>query len=767
VALPSALDGFPVDERTTHMRLNVLIIEDRPEEAESIVSELERIGFDVSWKRVETEDGVLTALSPDIDLVFSDSFVLDSCAMDFVRLIHGYYPALPVIVVTHAIGEDLAVACMRAGAADYVLRERMEFLQPAVQRAQKLRQALEEQQRTSAALKEANTRFDRLVENLQDVIFRYRLLPTPGCEYVSSVVTQISGYTPEEFYADPNFGWNLIHPDDRGLMANFLKLRDDEEMRRPLILRWVKKDGQTVWTSQRNVPIRNADGELAVLEGVARDVTEQRLASLALAESNAKLTAIINSAPRAIITLNKEGNISEWNPTAARMFGWTAEEVIGGPLPIFRGDMAERAEQFRQRAHNGETVTAIETLALRKSGAAIAIGFSVAPLRDHNGRLIGSMVMAADFTARKAAEALAKQQNQRLLAVHPIEQAVASSMDLGVVLDVLLDQVLGQLGVDAADVLLQEQDGLSLRYAAGRGFKSPKIQSTWLRIGEEIAGVVALERRPFSVSMLNGSKPATARSYLREEEGFTSYYGLPLISKGEIKGVLEMFTHNPLTVDEGWQDFAETLASQAAVAIEQMNYFEGMQRANFELRMAYDATLEGWSKALDLRGNETQGHFQEVAEIAARLARTMGMAPQDIVHLRRGALLHDIGEMSIPDAILLKPGPLTDEEMAIMRQHPSTAYEFLSDIVYLRPAVDIPYCHHEHWDGSGYPRGLKGKRIPWAARIFAVVDAWYALTSDRSYRAALPEAKAREILLSLAGVHYDPSVVDAFLPLKW
>lgn len=187
--------------------------------------------------------------------------------------------------------------------------------------------------------------------------------------------------------------------------------------------------------------------------------------------------------------------------------------------------------------------------------------------------------------------------------------------------------------------------------------------------------------------------------------------------------------------------------------------------SNQELSEAYETTLLGWSKALDLRDKETEGHTQRVTELTVQLARLMGFDEDAIVHLRRGALLHDIGKMGVPDSILLKPGPLTDEEWAIMKKHPVYAYELLSPIYYLQPALDIPYCHHEKWDGTGYPQGLKGEDIPLAARVFAIIDIWDALRSDRPYRPAWPVDRVVSHIRSLSGTHLDPAVVEAFLQL--
>jgi len=190
-----------------------------------------------------------------------------------------------------------------------------------------------------------------------------------------------------------------------------------------------------------------------------------------------------------------------------------------------------------------------------------------------------------------------------------------------------------------------------------------------------------------------------------------------------------------------------------------------LQKTSEELRQAYDATLEGWSNALELRERETAGHSQRVVQTTLKIARVMGINENELVHYQRGALLHDIGKMGIPDAILMKPGPLNDDEWEIMRQHPVYAYNLLCKIPFLLPALDIPYYHHEKWDGSGYPKKLKGEVIPLAARIFAIVDVWDALSFDRPYRKAWTEEKVMEYLKEKSGTQFDPQVVDTFLGL--
>jgi len=190
-----------------------------------------------------------------------------------------------------------------------------------------------------------------------------------------------------------------------------------------------------------------------------------------------------------------------------------------------------------------------------------------------------------------------------------------------------------------------------------------------------------------------------------------------------------------------------------------------LTNANNQLLSAYEATIEGWSHAMDLRDKETEGHSRRVTELTLQLAREFGMGDDELLHIRRGALVHDMGKLGVPDSVLHKPSSLTEEEWAAMRKHPQLAYDMLYSIEYLRPALDIPYCHHEKWDGSGYPRGLKNTEIPLSARIFAIVDVWDALTSDRPYRSAWARTEALSYIQEQSSKHFDPQVVYKFLKM--
>jgi PAS domain S-box-containing protein len=352
---------------------------------------------------------------------------------------------------------------------------------------------------------------------------------------------------------------------------------------------------------------------------------------------------------------------------------------------------------------------------------------------------------------------------QQLLALRTIDMAISSSFDLSMTLGVLLDQITRLLGIHAVDILAFNAFTQTFKLSCEKGFRNHSLHHLQIKFGSGYAWSLVRERQRIVVPDLRAEEDGLQRTPDLSGEQFITYVGIPLLAKGQVKGVLEVFQREPLVLAPEGYAFLEMLAGQAAIAIDNSELFEHLQSSNAELGMAYDSTLEGWANALELRDKETEGHTRRVAELSTRLAQTMGVRDNDILQVYRGALLHDIGKMGVPDSIVLKPGPLTEEEWAVMRKHPQYAYDMLSPINYLRQALDIPHCHHEKWDGMGYPRGLRGTQIPMAARIFAVVDVWDAITSDRPYRKAWQKEVAVQYIQEQSGHHFDPEVVKAFL----
>ena len=434
-----------------------------------------------------------------------------------------------------------------------------------------------------------------------------------------------------------------------------------------------------------------------------------------------------------------------------------------------REGWSRRLDQKGDAAQNPEAIESVVKPSLTEmfeEDVSRFVEIKTIPRIDSRNKLAGAIQIVRDITERKKAEQKIKTHLEYLRALRTIDIAITSSLDLRITLDVFLNEVIAQLQVDAADVLLLNPHTRMLEYSLGKGFEKDNIKHEPLKISDDFAGQIAREGKPLIIPDLSNAKTYGRYSELMDKEGIQSYFGMPLTAKGYVNGVLEVFHRQPFEPHAEWLDFLNDLTRQAAIAIDNSLMFVDLQRSHDEIIAAYDATIEGWARALDFRDRETERHSERVAEMAVAIGRKLGMSEEDLVHMRRGALLHDIGKLGVPDGILRKPGTLTEEEKAIMYKHPRIAYEILSPIEFLKPAIDIPYCHHEKWDGTGYPRKLKGEEIPVAARIFAIVDVWDALCSDRPNRSRWPMEKVREHIRSQAGIHFDPHIVDVFLSVQ-
>jgi putative nucleotidyltransferase with HDIG domain len=594
--------------------------------------------------------------------------------------------------------------------------------------------------------------------------------------------------------------------------ADFFTEKDREVLQNKILVDIPEETIQTKYLGERilytkKIPLYDSQGTPQYLLGISEDITERKRVEKEIRIRLAELEAVnrISTALRSAQDLNEMlpvlmdvtlecmqatmGSIwlydpvkNELNPVITRGWGEKNGSPIQKPVKPGEGMMGfvfESGKPYRSREFSSDPLLsekARKWIVPGIGGVSVPIfaGQSVIGVFTVNVELPRELTnidvhllitlseIAGNAIHRTSLKEQTDQRLQQLAALSDIEHAISSSFDLNLNLSVILNHVISQLNVDAADILLFIASSQTLLFSQGRGFRTNFIENTRLRLGESHAGRVALERRLLHVENLQDPGNRLLTHFL-SNENFVNFIGVPLIAKGQLKGVMEIFHHKPLNPDNDWLNFLTSLAEQAAIAIDNSTLFENLQRSNIELSLAYDETIEGWSKALDLRDNETEGHTQRVAKMSIQLAQLFGFSDELMINIRWGALLHDIGKMGIPDYILLKPGPLTDDEWIIMKKHPVFALNMLTPIQYLNGALDIPYCHHEKWDGSGYPRGLKNDQIPLAARIFAIVDVWDALRSDRPYRKAWSKERTIDYIKKQNGIHFDPNVVELFL----
>ncbi len=646
-----------------------------------------------------------------------------------------------------------------------------------------------QRQSAEAAMRETEARYQALFEQSVEAVYLFD--PEAGRVVdANRAFCRLLRYTPQAV-ADLSL-FNFVVDERANIEATMRRILDEGAVTIGQ-RQWRRSDGHLVevYVSAASIQL----GGRTIVSVIAQDITERRQhereleaiasvgAALRAANSRAEMSPIILDQLMALLqadgaalvlrdALNGEvaielgrGHFAGVTGRRLPADGSLSGKVISSGQPFVTDDLRrEPGVALTDLLDRLRAAACVPLVTRERSIGAVWVSLPVA-IREADVRVLTAVAdLAASAIQRATLHEQTERRLARLNALRTIDMTITASLELGLTLSVLLEQAVAQLRVDSAAVLLLNQPQNTLEFAAERGFRGSAVRQTRIRLGEGLPGQVALERRTLAVPDLQASDSFVRKDALAVEE-FVSYCATPLIAKGNVRGVLEVFHRAPLSPDPEWLDFYETLAGQAAIAVDDAQLFEGLQRSNIELMLAYDATIEGWSRALDLRDKETEGHTQRVTELTERLARAAGLSDAELVHVRRGALLHDIGKMGVPDGVLLKPGPLDEAEWVMMRRHPTLAYEMLSPIAFLRPALDIPYCHHEKWDGTGYPRGLKGEQIPLAARLFAVVDVWDALRSDRPYRAAWGEAETLEHLRAGAGSHFDPAAVEQFLTL--
>jgi PAS domain S-box-containing protein/putative nucleotidyltransferase with HDIG domain len=576
------------------------------------------------------------------------------------------------------------------------------------------------------------------------------------------------GYSREEF-----LGMTLADirpPEEVGrLRANLAQPRQEYEKSGPW--RHRLKDGREIWVEVSS-HVHTFAGRPAVLVA-AKNVSAQVEAQAALRSSERRFRALVENAPDAVSLLDPQGRTVFETPASTRILGYSQDERIGQNAfeLIHPEDLPATRQAFRRLLEQPDNPVRLQVRARHKDGSwrwleAIATNLLHEPS-------VGAVVVNfRDVSERKQAEeailalnARLEQRVEELEALQKIDQAILNREGMADITALILEETLEHLEIDAAALYRFDAGQGALEYVGGMGFRLPAPLRARVRLGEGLLGGVARRLEPLELPDLWAAGAEILRAEAFRTEGLVGYAAVPVLAGGRLQGVLEAFRRAPLHLSPGDWAFLKALAKQAGVALAHAELLAGLERANAELQSAYDRTIEVLAAAIDLRDHETENHSRRVTELSLELARRMGMDPEELRQVRRGALLHDVGKLAVPDAILLKPGKLTEEEWAEMKKHPVHAYEWLSQIPFLAPALEISYAHHERWDGSGYPRGLKGEEIPLPARIFAVVDVYDALTSDRPYRAAWSQARTLHYLQEQAGAHFDPAVVEAFLEL--
>ncbi|MBA4375282.1 MAG: hypothetical protein C0401_03800 [Anaerolinea sp.] len=755
--------------------MKLLYVEDNPLDADLVRVTLKKCEgeFELVLARTMAEAlDFLNAQEPDpFDLVLTDMHLTDGSGLTILSEIRKTEKPVAVVIVTGQGDEDTAIASLKTGATDYIVKRR-NYLKEL---PETLRKALS-QYKESAAPKTQSIRVLYGEHNATDVDLTRLYFKTHAPHFDLEVVTTGEEVIKRLTTTDASKAFDVLmldyHLPEKGAVELVTYFRE-KKIKTPVVVvtgqgseekaveilklgamdYLVKTSGYLV---RLPVILENAH-HLVMLEKEQEALRESEERFRLLAENAQDVIFRVRVSPAVVFEY--------FSPAVEKVTGYTQNEIYANPEIILSQSLKTiDAESFYAWAFNPDTPL-INLPFERKDGKMIWIELRCAIIKNSLDQLEFVEGIGRDITERILSEGRLREQMEKINALHQIDKAITSSFDLRVTYQVLLDQLRQVLHVDAAAILQFEVELIQYQFLTGLGFRTAEIALRTALRHTPLPSEAVASKKTIQVNLEQDQVSSPAIADIIKQEKFIKYLATPMVIKGQIKGIIEIYHRSELEPGREWLNFFEALAQQAAIALDNSQNFSDLQKSQAVLLQAYDDTLMGWANFLDLRDKETEGHTTRVLEKTMEAAQRLGVRNEDMANLRRGVLLHDIGKVGIPDFILNKPGPLTDEEWMTMKKHPEYAYEMLAPIAFLKQALDVPYCHHEKWDGTGYPRGLKGKEIPFTARIFAIFDVYDAMTSDRPYNKARSKEDALENLRKSAGSHFDPDIMDVCIDI--
>lgn len=555
----------------------------------------------------------------------------------------------------------------------------------------------------------------------------------------------------QNFFTDPRIGQWRDNALKRGFRSSIaLPLRDSNAITFGSLN--IYSNRINAFTADELRLLEDLASDLAFGITILRERARQKQSDRALLNSEARFRAVVENSSEAILFGNRDATVTYRSPATSRIIGFNDEERLGqNGIELAHPDDLTIVQQFwTQMLADPMRIHKVEYRAQHKNGGWIWVEVTARNLLGHPD--IDQVVLSIrDITERKIHE-------QELESIATLSAAMRKAPTRTDMLPVIVQQIVNLLHFEAVTIEVIEPESGDAVVEAGYGPWS-SLLGVHQKKGDGLNGIIRQTLQPYVTQDLCAESAIADQAWM--VGNMHGAAGVPMVAREKLMGFIWTGRQNEIHANE--VRLLSAIADIAANAISRATLHEQTQKQAADLTQAYEATLEGLAHALELRDRETEGHTRRVVSRTLELARRMNVGDKKLEDIRRGALLHDIGKMGIPDSILLKPGKLNDEEWAVMRQHPVYALNMLKQINFLQPALTIPYYHHEKWDGSGYPLGLKGNDIPLEARIFAIVDVWDALTNDRPYRPAWTETQALDYINEQRGKHFDPDVVEAFI----
>lgn len=770
-------------------RLKILLIENDKSSIKWFQSTLQKNSIELiltkSIQAIEKK-----APQSSYDVIILGLSLLEQSRLDFIEKAKKVFPNTPVIVAISEKNDADALECVKGGAYGFITINALNSnsLEAVIYQAF-------ERQKAIVETRESQRELSNLVSNLPGIVYRCRNDPHWTMEYISQGCKQLTGYSPDDLILNKKIPFNeVIHPDDRKLIRDQIKQAISKGVHYQLEYRIQTAGGEEKWVwEQGNMVANDPSGE--ILEGFITDVSDKKKSEIEM-QLMIAIGSILRNSTRyedfsceilkkieksynvKLAALVQKTNIAGRAKMGSAIGMW--ESFIGCEVDI-KECMCYVALQKNKIVLYDHAVDKNRVCRAFRNQTSQYMAF--VPMSS-NTKTIGMIVVGRDTCfsqqeldifktisdmiapAIERANLLRKTEKQlkRLESLHAIDQAITSIFDINVINKIILDQVVKELEADATDILILNTSSNMLECMGINGFIDQLIRNVKIPLTTSVAGKVLLENQRYSVSNLEEQPLSFIRKNMRVEN-FNAYFANPLRVKGEVIGVMEIFFRKPFYPDEDWLNFFDALSMQAAVAYDSFRKYSDLQRIQQNMTTSFRSTLETWSKSLELHDIESHDHIRRVTNETLILAKDLGVDEKDLTNIEHGAILHDIGKIAIMDDILQKKGTLTEKEWTAIKRHPQIAKDLLSNVKMLEKAMDIPYCHHENWDGTGYPQGLKGENIPLSARIFAVVETFDALTTPKPYRKAWSKQEAVKYLRAEKGKRFDPVIVDKFLSL--
>lgn len=747
-----------MDTQFETIGLNALIVEDNIDDFELNVYQLKKSFREVRYTHARNFDEYLSALEKSVasqnkpekfDIILSDWSVPGYDGYAAIEALQRIDSAIPFIVVSGAVGESTAVSLIKAGAYDFVLKEQLEHLTHVILKALEW---------SNHKKKEAIQQFQIELQTkaLQASPIALAILHVDGSiQWANNAYSTLTGYSLEDLRGHPF--WEFCAEYNRNkCQKSFDKIQKEDLYQCEGVSS--RKDGAAYYELRQISKMMNAQNEIQRYLLVRQDITSGKQA-----HSRLKIDAELS---QELASCDSEECLYETTSAylkrtlGLRRLGFLK---IGGDSSLdntwFGDDMGDLNDLERDKYSQFNAMFDGKTRAL------CVVDCGLQRIEGTNNLITYALEKIESSLQKLIAQHAAQEWTKRLSLLDILKEYFTSGQNFHQAMVKILQAIKETLRADCICLYLQ-RDEITLVSKYHDGFYTNLIENAKISLGQKNVGLAALEKRIlFEPDLSSQTNFVPEFKALIDEEKLVAQCCIPIILTTDVRGTLELFFRKAFIPDQTWMAFSKAAAYQIGISLEMQNIIEKLDQAYWDLERANESIIEGLSSALEFRDQETEGHTVRVTDLFMNFVSIFIKEDHELKRLKIGSLLHDIGKIGISDAILNKPGPLTPEERREIQKHPLISKEILSKIPSLHDCIDIPLYHHEKYDGTGYPFGLKGEEIPLSARIFAIVDVYDALISDRPYRKAWLQSKALEYIKENSGTHFDPAIALKFIEL--